>query len=269
MEVYDPSTTVVTVGRGQVVVYRVGQDPSLGKIVSACRSAYVGVADQDISILPISNNDLTTIAEEATITNTIALDFDDCNALSPTEPLVSTSASFPLQISTEVDYSDLADDYPGQEIEIVSPPPYLGEITCFVPGIGQLVLPAISGWTFDPDGFVNCVQWIIVDRVLQYQHYCRDRFALRQAELRNLIYISRLNGNYADLWAYQQELADLSTRLNWTRRHMHHLEARVSDLDQQLRRWFPNDAQRLQIYNQVSHSLSSPANLSFVQKLPQ
>ena len=130
----------------------------------------MGGGTQDISILPVSNADLMAAAGEATIANTVLSTFDDCNALSPSSAQISIPAPVPPPISAEVDYSDLVDDFfPYQPITIVSPPPYVGDVTCFVPGIGQLVIPVVAGWQFEPDVFVIFIQRVIMEHCLRDQ----------------------------------------------------------------------------------------------------
>ncbi|MEW6352440.1 MAG: hypothetical protein AB1646_25600 [Thermodesulfobacteriota bacterium] len=269
VEVYDPTTAVVTVGKGRVRVFRFGQDPSQGKLVSACQNAYVEGEDTEITVLPVAYKDLIALVGEATIPRTIAAIPDECErppaqAELPVAPPVTVQ---PWRPEVEVDYWDIVDDYPYQEIRIISPPPYVGSVTVFVPGIGELVVPVvtISGWTFDPEVVLVCVRRAVVERIVLYDRYYWDDLILRRQELNNLIYINRYSGRHQAVWQARQELAYLNTRLNWAGRRIARLERRVADLEHEGQRRLARDAQRVQIYNQVANSFNAPANAAFVR----
>ncbi len=268
VEVYDPATAVVTVGKGRVRIFRFGQDPRQGKLVSACHNAYVEGEDKEITVLPVSHNDLIALVGEATIPQTIAATLDECDLPPAPAALPAPPPAPPVwRPEVEVDYWDIVDEYPYQDIRIISPPPYRGNVTVFVPGMGEWVIPvaAIDGWTFDPEVVLVCVRRAVVERVILYDRYCWDDLVLRRLELNNLIYINRHSGRHRGLWKARQELADLNMRLNWAGRRIARLERRVADLDRDAHRRLPGEAQRLQVYNQVANSFNAPANVSFVR----
>jgi hypothetical protein len=270
VETYDPSSTVVTVLRGQVEVRNLSMEGAPGSVVHSCRSVQIKEGKADAQLLEVYAEDAERLVTAATIPGSLVARLDACPArtaaaMPPVQPPVTAQPAAPYYV--QEDY--LYDPYPFDDIVVYPPPRARAGIVVFLPTIGEWIIPyeVYRTWGVGPDLILICVRRMLFDRALYYDHYYWDYYRVRQAELYRMAYFGQLAGDRGTLRRVLRELDDLRIRQNWMAWRIHRLEDRVRDLARHEGR-LPARA-RMNLVNSLANNFGGQKNLHVSQKFQQ
>ncbi|MEW6532520.1 MAG: hypothetical protein AB1473_16935 [Thermodesulfobacteriota bacterium] len=270
VETYDPSSTVVTVLRGQVEVRNLSVEGAPGSIVQSCRSVQIKEGKADAQPLEVYAEDAERLVTAATIPGSPVARLDTCPsrtaaAMPPVQPPVTAQPAAPYYV--QEDY--LYDPYPFDDIVVYPPPRARAGIVVFLPTIGEWIIPyeVYRTWGVGPDLILICVRRMLFDRALYYDHYYWNYYRVRQAELYRMAYFGQLAGDRGTLRRVLRELDDLRIRQNWLAWRIHRLEDRVRDLARHEGR-LPARA-RMNLVNSLANDFDGHKNLHVSQKFQQ
>jgi hypothetical protein len=270
VETYDPSSTVVTVLRGQVEVRNLSVEAAPGSVVQSCRSVQIKEGKTDTQALEVFAEDAERLLTAATIPGSMVAGLDACPSraaavMPPAEPPMTAQPAPPYYV--QEDY--LYDPYPFDDIRVYPPPRARAGIVVFLPTIGEWIIPyeVYRTWGVGPDLILVCVRRMLLDRALYYDHYYWNYFRVRQAELYRMAYFSQLAGDRGNLRRVLRELDDLRIRQNWLAWRIHRLEDRVRDLGRHEGR-VPARA-RMNLVKALGNNFDGQNNLHVSQKFQQ
>jgi len=270
VETYDPSSTVVTVLRGQVEVKNLSVEGAAGRVVQSCRSVQIKEGKADTQPLEVYAEDAERLMTAATIPGSLAARLDACPsraaaATPPVEPPMTAQPAPPHYV--QEDY--LYDPYPFDDIRVYPPPTAGAGIVVFIPTIGEWIIPydVYRTWGVGPDLIGVCVRRMLLDQALYYDHYYWNYYRVRQAELYRMAYFGQLARDRGTLRRVLRELDDLRIRQDWMARRIHRLEHRVRDLAREEGR-LPARA-RMNLVNAIASNFDGQKNLHVSQKFRQ
>jgi hypothetical protein len=276
VEVYDPSTTVLTVLAGSLKVTNVSTGESTIQTVSGCQSVYIEQAKTPLEVVPSSSDGVGKLIGQTTIPGTVAEAADPCavaGGVQPAPPAPSYVETMPPPADVYppeyyVQDWDEYDYYPYDEITVLPPRPGVGCVI-MVPGIGEYVIPLsyFGDWIYDPGLVAVWARRFFLERVAYYDwDYLRDLRA-RKRHLQHLMYLAQLGRNPELLHQARRELDSLNLRSNWLQARLHRLEGRVAGLQSQERNLTGRLPRGLNLDNAMTQSFTSRENLQLVDRL--
>ncbi len=267
VEVYVPTTAVITVVSGNVRVKNLTLSPSTETVLASCQTLYVEQGKPKLEALASSSEDLRRQVDGTTIPGTIVANLDNCPASTP-QPLAAES-----RVSQGSQYSDYEfedwgsrDVYPYNDIVVQQPDRGVG-VVVVLPGVGRWIIPmeVFSGWRYDPEIIGNYSRQIVLDQMIYGDQYYLEDLRLQQQQFRDMVYLAQVSGNRDMLWDAQQRLADVNIQEQWTSRRLNRLETTVSGLKREQGKFSQRLPQGSNLFQSVSNSFNSPKNLKTVQ----
>ncbi|HMK35181.1 MAG TPA: hypothetical protein VK463_08960, partial [Desulfomonilaceae bacterium] len=218
-----------------------------------------------LDVLAANSADLTRIVEQSTIPNTVASNFA-CPV--PAGPPMAAQPPVPAPRFADYDFEDWEsyDLYPYNDITVLPPQPGVGCVV-ILPGIGRWIIPVdvFGGWRFDPVVIAVYCRHIILDRLMYHDHYYLADVRLRKKQLNDLMYLAQLSGNRNMLLDAQRRLADLNVQSRWAAMRLNRLQTKLTGLEQEQNKFAHKLPPGKNLFQAVSNSLNSPANLPIVQ----
>jgi hypothetical protein len=273
VEVYVPTTAVITVVSGNVRIKNLTSSRPTETVLSSCQTVYVEEGKAKLEPLASSSEDLLRLVDGTTILGTIAANLDICPVTPPeqraAEPRVSPgpryAESFPYS-DYEFEDWESRDMYPYDEIRVLQPHRGVGAVV-ELPGVGSWIIPVdvFSGWRFDPDIIGIYSRHIILDNIIYRDQYYLADLRLQQRQFRDLAYLSQLSGNRGMLWDAQRQLANLNIQEDWASKRLNRLQNTVAGLEQEQHKFAQKLPRGKNLFQAVSNSFSSPKNLKVVQ----
>ncbi len=273
VEVYIPTTAVITVISGNVRVKNLTLTRPADTVLSSCQTVYVEDGKPKLEALASSSEDLNRLVDGTTIPGTIVANLDIC-PVTPSQPGVAERRVSPgpryAESSSYSDYDfedwESQDVYPYDEIRVLQPQPGLG-VVVILPGVGRWIIPvdAFTGWRFDPAVIEIYARRLILDNIIYSDQYYLADLRLQQRQYRDLAYLSQLSGNRGMLWNAQRQLANVNIQEDWAMRRLNRLEKNVTSLKQEEHKFASKLPQGQNLFQAVSSSFNSPKNLKVVQ----
>ena len=273
VEVYVPTTAVITVVSGNVRIKNLTSSRPTETVLSSCQTVYVEEGKAKLEPLASSSEDLLRLVDGTTIPGTIAANLDICPVTPPqqraAEPRVSPGPRY-AESSPYSDYEfedwESRDMYPYDEIRVRQPHRGVGAVV-ELPGVGSWIIPVdvFSGWRFDPDIIGIYSRHIILDNIIYRDQYYLADLRLQQRQFRDLAYLSQLSGNRGMLWDAQRQLANLNIQEDWASRRLNHLQNTVAGLEKEQHKFAQKLPRGKNLFQAVSNSFNSPKNLKVVQ----
>jgi|GEM_PF-1316619 len=273
VEVYVPTTAVVTVISGNVRVKNLTLTRPVDTDLSSCQTVYVEEGKPKLESLSSSSEDLKRLVDGTTIPGTIVANLDIC-PVTPSQPRVAERRVSPgpryAESSSYSDYDfedwESQDVYPYDEIRVLEPQPGLG-VVVILPGVGRWIIPvdAFTGWRFDPAVIAIYARRLILDNIIYSDQYYLADLRLQQRQYRDLAYLSQLSGNRGRLWEAQRQLANVNIQEDWAMRRLNRLEKNVTSLKQEEHKFANKLPSGKNLFQAVSSSFNSPKNLKVVQ----
>ncbi len=267
VEVYVPTTAVITVLSGNVRVKNLTLSPPTETVLASCQTLYVEQGKPKLEALASSSEDLRRQVDGTTIPGTIVANLDNCPASTP-QPLEAKP-----RVSSGPQYSDYEfedwgsrDVYPYNDILVQQPDRGVG-VVVVLPGVGRWIIPmeVFSGWRYDPEIIGNYSRQIILDQMIYGDQYYLEDLRLQQQQFRDMVYLAQVSGNRDMLWDAQRSLADVNIQEQWTSRRLNRLETTVSGLKREQGKFSQRLPQGSNLFQSVSNSFNSPKNLKTVQ----
>ncbi|MBI4962701.1 MAG: hypothetical protein HY913_05430 [Desulfomonile tiedjei] len=280
VEVYDSSTTVLTVVAGDLRVSNLSTGDSKEQIVSQCQTVYIEQGKARLEALASSLEDVNRLIGQTTLPGTILATKEPCAIaaevqpapLPPrvTQPEPLTTYAYPSTPEYYVEDWDEYDFYPYEEITVLPPRPGIGCVIV-VPGIGEYVIPLsyFDGWVYDPGVVVVWARRFFLERLVYNDWDYLRGLRARQRHLHHAMYLAQLGRNPALLRQARNELDFLNLRTNWLGGRLRRLEGRVAGLQHQEQQLAPRLPRGLNLNNALAQSFTSPANLAAMNKLQQ
>ena len=273
VEVYVPTTAVITVVSGNVRIKNLTSSRPTETVLSSCQTVYVEEGKAKLEPLASSPEDLLRLVDGTTIPGTIAANLDICPVTPPqqraAEPRVSPGPRY-AESSPYSDYEfedwESRDMYPYDEIRVLQPRRGVGAVV-ELPGVGSWIIPfdVFAGWRFDPDIILIYSRHIILDNIIYRDQYYLADLRLQQRQFRDLAYLSQLSGNRGMLWDAQRQMANLNIQEDWAARRLNHLQNTVAGLEQEQHKFAQKLPRGKNLFQAVSNSFNSPKNLKVVQ----
>jgi hypothetical protein len=273
VEVYVPTTAVVTVISGNVRVKNLTLTRPADIDLSSCQTVYVEDRKPKLESLYSSSEDLKRLVDGTTIPGTIVANLDICPVTSSQPRVAERRVSPGPRYAEPSSYSDYdfedwesQDVYPYDEIRVLEPQPGLG-VVVILPGVGRWVIPvdAFTGWRFDPAVIGIYARRLILDNIIYSDQYYLADLRLQQRQYRDLEYLSQLSGNRGMLWDAQRQLANVNIQEDWAMRRLNRLEKNVTSLKQEEHKFANKLPPGKNLFQAVSSSFNSPKNLKVVQ----
>jgi hypothetical protein len=273
VEVYIPTTTVITVVAGNIQVKNLTLTRPADTVLSSCQTVYVEDGTPKLEPLASSSEDLHRLVDGTTIPGTIVANLDIC-PVTPSQPRTDERRVSPgSRYAESSPYSDYEfqdwesqDVYPYNEIRVLPPEPGVGSVV-ILPGVGRWIIPidAFTGWRFDPAVIGIYARRLIMDNIIHRDNYYLADLRLQQRQYRDLAYLSQLSGNRGMLWDAQRQLANVNIQEDWARRRMNRLEKNAASLKQEEHKFADKLPPGKNLFQAVSNSFNSPKNLKVVQ----
>lgn len=273
VEVYIPTTAVVTVISGNVRVKNLTLTRPADTVLSSCQTVYVQDGTPKLEPLASSAEDLHRLVDGTTIPGTIVANLDIC-PVTPSQPRSAERRVSPgsryAESSSYSDYEfedwESQDVYPYDEIRVLQPEPGLG-VVVILPGVGRWIIPidAFTGWRFDPSIIAAYCRQIILDNIIYSDQYYLADLRLQQRQYRDLVYLSQLSGNRGMLWDAQRQLANVNIQEDWATGRLNRLEKNAASLKQEEHKFADKLPPGRNLFQAVSNSFNSPKNLKVVQ----
>lgn len=268
VEVYEPSTTVITVISGSLKVTKLkGQQPK-EEVISACSTIYVEENKSAFDKISLSREDLQKLVDQATISGTMYAQLDSC-PLAPAVPPTARREVRPRYAPVpEYEYIDeyMVYDYPWDDIRIISTPTYRDGIVCFIPGYGRYIIPYTLGYAVDPGIWQVYVQFAFADRALYYDRIYYNDLIYQRNALNNVLYLAGTTGNYGLWWDTRRQLRYLDIQSRWAAARINNLERRVSALENDQRRFSRQVPSQVNVANVIANSFNSSVNRNVIQQ---
>ena len=268
VEVYEPAKTTITVISGKVRVKNPRPEGWGQRIVSACQSVTIEEGKDAVEQLSSSSEALKQLVVATTIPGTLSDFVEECRIASvpPYQAAPSPPPSQFYEYSPDeyVQYWDVVDVYPYDEIRIVQY--YDQGCTVLLPGIGQfyVTLPPAVGWTYDSAVLEPWVRYAFIHKVVLYERRYLHDIRSRHRDLHRLIHLAQISRRPDLLRDLRRQLEDLTLREEWTLRRLQRLEHRVSSLDTQRRQLAPRLPRGLDLDKVVTASFGSEKNINTV-----
>jgi hypothetical protein len=269
VEVYTPTTTVVTVISGSVKVTNMTLSEPEETMVPSCQSLNVEEGKAGRDVVASTEADLARLAETVSIPGTLAATFS-C----PLPPAPPTAMELPPPppprpaVYEQYEFEDWEtyDIYPYNEITVLPPEPGVGAVV-ILPGVGRWVIPIdiFVGWRFDPVILGIYCRTIILDHIVYHDHYYLADVRLRQRQLRHTAYLAQLSGNRSLLMDAQLQLANLNVQARWAAKRLNRLESKVAALQQEQQKFAGKLPPGKDFFHAISNSFNSPKNLGTVK----
>ena len=267
VEVYVPTTAVITVVSGNVRVKNLTLSPSTETVLASCQTLYVEQGKPKLEALASSSEDLRRQVDGTTIPGTIVANLDNCPASTP-QPLAAEPRVSPGPQYSDYEFEDWGsrDVYPYNDILVQQPDRGVG-VVVVLPGVGRWIIPmeVFSGWRYDPEIVGNYSRQIVLDQMIYGDQYYLEDLRLQQQQFRDMVYLAQVSGNRDMLWDAQQRLADVNIQEQWTSRRLNRLETTVSGLKREQGKFSQRLPQGSNLFQSVSNSFNSPKNLKTVQ----
>lgn len=268
VEVYEPSTTVVTVITGNLRITKLkGQQPK-EEVVSACNTVYVEQDKPAFDRISLSPEDLRKLVEQVTIQGTMYADLDSCPLVPAVPPAVRREVSPRYAGVPQYDYieEDVIYAYPWDDIRVISVPTYRNGIVCFIPGYGRYIIPYSLGYAVDPFIWQIYLRHAFIGRALYYDRIYYNDLIYRRNALNNVLYLAGLAGNHALWWDARRQLRYLDIQSRWAAARISNLQRRVSSLEKEQRGLSGRVPAQVNLANVIAHSFNSPTNRNVVQR---
>ncbi len=276
VEVYDPSTTVLTVLAGNLKVTNLSTGESTTQTVSGCQSVYIEQTKSPLEVLPSSSDAVGRLIGQTTIPGTVAEATDPCAVAAGVQPAPPPPRyAEPMPPPADVyppDYYvqdwDEYDYYPYDEITVLPPRPGVGCVI-LVPGIGEYVIPFsyFGDWVCDPGVVAVWAKRFFLERVVYYDwDYLRD-LRDRKRHLHHLMYLAQLGRNPGLLHQARRELDFVNLRTHWLQARLNRLEGRVAGLQAEEGRMAGRLPGGLNLNHAIAESFTSRENLQLVDRL--
>ena len=195
VEVYVPTTAVITVVSGNVRIKNLTLSRPTETVLSSCQTVYVEEGKPKLEPLASSSEDLRRLVDGTTIPGTIVANLDICPVTPPqpraAEPRVSPGPRY-AESSPYSDYEfedwESRDVYPYDEIRVLQPDRGVGAVV-ELPGVGRWIIPVdvFAGWRFDPDIIGIYSRHIILDNIIYRDQYYLADLRLQQRQFRDLV----------------------------------------------------------------------------------
>ena len=273
VEVYIPTTTVITVVSGNVRVKNLTLTRPADTVLSSCHTVYVEDGKPKLEPLASSAEDLHRLVDGTTIPGTIVANLDIC-PVTPSQPRAAERRVSPgsryAESSSYSDYDfqdwESQDVYPYDQIRVLQPEPGLG-VVVILPGVGRWIIPidAFTGWRFDPAVIGVYARRLIMDNIIHRDNYYLADLRLQQRQYRDLEYLAQLSGNRGMLWDAQRQLANVNIQEDWAMRRLNRLEKNTASLKQEEHKFADKLPPGKNLFQTVSNSFNSPKNLKVVQ----
>lgn len=273
VEVYIPTTTVVTVVSGNIRVRNLTLTRPADTVLSSCQTVYVEDGTPKLEPLASSAEDLNRLVNGTTIPGTIVANLDICPVTPSQQRTDERRVSRGSRYAESSSYSDYEfedwesqDVYPYDEIRVLQPEPGLG-VVVILPGVGRWIIPtdAFTGWRFDPAVIGIYARRLILDNIIYRDNYYLADLRLQQRQYRDLAYLSQLSGNRGMLWDAQRQLTNVNIQEDWAMRRLNRLEKNVASLKQEEHKLADKLPPGKNLFQTVSNSFNSPKNLKVVQ----
>ncbi|MFH0958765.1 MAG: hypothetical protein V1897_08695 [Pseudomonadota bacterium] len=267
VEVYVPTTAVITVVSGNVLVKNLTLTPPTETVLASCQTLYVDQGKPKQEAMASSPEDLRRQVDGTTIPGTIVANLDNCPATTrqpiAAEPRVSQGSQY-----SDYEFEDWGsrDVYPYNDILVQQPDRGVG-VVVVLPGVGRWIIPmeVFSGWRYDPEIIGNYSRQIVLDQMIYGDQYYLEDLRLQQQQFRDMVYLAQVSGNRDMLWDAQRSLADVNIKEQWTSRRLNRLEKTVAGLKQEQGKFSQKLPQGANLFQAVSNSFNSPKNLKTVQ----
>ncbi|MGA8831903.1 MAG: hypothetical protein WB554_09875, partial [Desulfomonilaceae bacterium] len=174
VEVYIPTTTVVTVVSGNIRVRNLTLTRPADTVLSSCQTVYVEDGTPKLEPLASSAEDLNRLVDGTTIPGTIVANLDICPVTPSQQRTDERRVSPGSRYAESSSYSDYEfedwesqDVYPYDEIRVLQPEPGVGSVV-ILPGVGRWIIPidAFTGWRFDPAVIGIYARRLIMDNII-------------------------------------------------------------------------------------------------------
>jgi hypothetical protein len=267
VEVYLPTTAVITVVSGNVRVKNLTLSPSTETVLTSCQTLYVEQGKPKLEALASSSEDLRRQVDGTTIPGTIVANLDNCPVSTP-QPLAAQPRVSQCSQYSDYEFEDWGsrDVYPYNDILVQQPDRRVG-VVVVLPGVGRWIIPmeVFSGWRYDPEIIGNYSRQIVLDQMIYGDQYYLEDLRLQQQQFRDMVYLAQVSGNRDMLWDAQRSLADVNIQEQWTSRRLNRLETIVAGLKQEQGKFSQRLPQGTNLFQAVSNSFNSPKNLKTVQ----
>jgi len=271
VEVYDPSTTIITAVSGEV---KVRMERGTDNLLRSCQSVIIQQGKEGFAPFTVSAGDAMKILDDTTMPGTIAADLGSCAAAaeeSPPPPGTYESRGYGAPgYSVQDDYYyedwDAWDFYPHGFV--VRPPIYPGgSYLVVIPGVGQIMVdipvyiePAIVN-VYIEQVFCRRGLGFYWDYLIGLRH--RHRYAA------DMVAFARVTGNASLLARMVRQLDDLNLRARWANRRISHLEAKFNRFKGRDHAFAGKIPPGVDLQNIVANSLHMPKNRAVAQKFQE
>ncbi len=250
VELYDPSTTIITVLGGSIRVQNL-EDKS-ERTFESCQNIYIAQGKNGFDVVNISQDVVGKLVSASTIEGTINIQTASCST-AYAESYSPVTVSAPSV--TYVEEPDILEYYPYEQIQIVQPAYPGGEWVAVLPGIGRWFIPFPTGYDLSPAWVQVYIREAIFNQTIYADTVIVNNIRQRAREINNYIIVAQGSGNIAAANRARRELAHLRTRENLVSQRVDRLRKRVDRL--QADRPGTRDAN---IVNVINNSLQSNKN---------
>ncbi len=231
VEVYDPSTTTVTVLSGRVKVTNLTSNSN--RIVDACRTVFVSSDQMGLDVSTSKPDLVANLIEVTTMPDTNMA--TSANACGVTELQATPSGSVgqavtePLYYVDETQFDDYS--YPETEFQVTAPAASGEDWVVSSPLYGSLYVPVPADYGVVPEWAQGFAQYYFMQQVLNVNNTYITRIRAKQVQLNNLIFVSKRAGNLRVAARARQELRGLRRQERLTAGRVDRLRKRVRNLE--------------------------------------
>jgi hypothetical protein len=262
VEVYDSSSTIVSVLSGRIKVKNV--DTGEEKVVESCQSVFISQGKQGFDPAPISSEVMNQLVSASTIGDSMPVAGSYCPPPAPAyagTPPPETLSAYPGP--DYVEEPDLFDSYPWDQVQVI-PPPYPGaDYLAVLPGIGTWYIPMPVDYAYpeSPTIIQNYIEQTIIQQNINIYRVIFSNIRIRANHINNLIVLGRRTGNRALLARATDQLRDLRTNRQLTRQRLAGLERRAGLINDRI------SGHDNRIAGVINDSLRSSRNSAVAQNL--
>ena len=226
VEVYDPSTTILTVLSGKVGVVNSSSGSQQETVYGSCRTVYLTQGKQP-EVGPISGDAVAKLVNATTIAGTLPLP-ETCPVVMAPEAAPSEAAAPVISEYTPEYYVDntYVDFYPYEDVTVL--PFYGGGYWCRLADIGDWFIP-YNYWVSPAIVQIFANQYLI-NRAMYMNHAYINDLANRQVKLQQVLDTATQTGNLALAARARNELNVLQARQTWARQKLAGLQTREANL---------------------------------------